>query len=268
MLATIWTCTQEWSLIWSRTTAFTLATCHQLLSCLSSFTRSSSVRSLRLPRTGTLIFICSTACAGVSRVSRRASSETGSSIRCSVSRSRATTRSLGDLDGPVAVQRRIEPAQCHELLVRALLDDLPVLQHHDQVGVADRRQPVRDDERRAAGEQQPQRALDLPLRADVDGARRLVEDQDLRVGEQRPRERDELALPVREARAALLQVRVVAVLEVDDEVVRADGLRGSNNLVVGGVGRGVSDVVPHRAGEEETLLRDDPELAAKRLLRH
>ena len=38
-------------------TAFTFETCHHALSCLSSFTRSITVRSLRLPRTGTLIFI-------------------------------------------------------------------------------------------------------------------------------------------------------------------------------------------------------------------
>ena len=62
-------------------------------------------------------------------------------------------------------------------------------------------------------EQPPQRALDLPLGADVDRARRLVEDQDARVGEQRARERDELALAEREARAALAELRVVAVLE-------------------------------------------------------
>ena len=43
-----------------------------------------------------------------------------------------------------------------------------------------------------------ERLLDLPLRADVDRARRLVEDQDPRVGEQRARERDELALAERE----------------------------------------------------------------------
>ena len=40
-----------------------------------------------------------------------------------------------------------------------------------------------------------ERQLDLPFRADVDRARRLVEDQDPRVGEQRAGERDELALP-------------------------------------------------------------------------
>ena len=39
MLATIWMCTQEWSLISSRATAFTFATCHQPLSWSSSLTR-------------------------------------------------------------------------------------------------------------------------------------------------------------------------------------------------------------------------------------
>ena len=47
-----------------------------------------------------------------------------------------------------------------QLVVRALLDDPAVLEHDDQVGVADRREPVRDDERRAAREQLAQRALD------------------------------------------------------------------------------------------------------------
>src|SRR5712691_10133020 len=89
MLATIWTCTQEWSLIRIRATAFTLAACHQPLSCKSPLTRSRMRRSFRLPRPGTLIRICATACAGVRRVSRSASSETGFSIRCSVSRLRS-----------------------------------------------------------------------------------------------------------------------------------------------------------------------------------
>ena len=82
--------------------------------------------------------------------------------------------------------------------MRSLLDDLAVLEDDDQVGVADRRQAVRDDERGPAVQQAAERVLDLPFGADVDRARRLVEDQDPRVGEQRPRERDELALAERE----------------------------------------------------------------------
>ncbi len=89
MFVTIWMCTQEWSLISKRSTAFTFATCHQPLSCLSSLTRSTSVRSLRFAREGTLMRIFSTASAGVRRVSRSASSGIGWSIRSSVSRSSA-----------------------------------------------------------------------------------------------------------------------------------------------------------------------------------
>ncbi len=78
--------------------------------------------------------------------------------------------------------------------MRPLLDDETVLEHDDQIGVSDRRETVGDDERRPALEQQVQRMLDLPLGADVDGARRLVEDQDPRVGEEGARERDQLSL--------------------------------------------------------------------------
>src|SRR4051794_40922100 len=91
MFVTIWMWTHEWSLISIRATALTLETCHQPLSCLSAFTRSTIVRSLRLPRTGTLIRIRSTASDGVSRASRSASSEAGWSIRSAVSLSIATT---------------------------------------------------------------------------------------------------------------------------------------------------------------------------------
>src|ERR1700694_363454 len=197
-LATIWMCTQEWSLIRKRTTAFTLDTCHHPLSSVSSLTRSSSRLSLRLPRTGTLIFICLTASAGVSRVSRSASSETGCSIRSSVSLSRAI-RVLGHVCGPVSIERRIKAPFCEQLVVRPLLDDPAVLQHDDQVGIPNRRQPVRDDEGRSTGEQEPQRPLDLALGADVDRRSGLVEDEETGIGKERARQRDELPLAEREA---------------------------------------------------------------------
>ena len=112
MFATIWMCTHEWSLISMRTTAFTFVTCHQPFSCLSSFTRSISLRSLRLPRTGRLMCIFSTACAGVSLVSRTASSEIGSSIRSCISRSRSLT--------PLAAFRS-RPARGHDVRLRERL---------------------------------------------------------------------------------------------------------------------------------------------------
>src|SRR6266511_1356555 len=94
MFATIWMCTHEWSLISRRATAFTFATCHHALISVSALTRVISVRSFRLPRAGTLIFMRATASAGVRRISCSASSETGDSIRSSVSGSRLTARTL------------------------------------------------------------------------------------------------------------------------------------------------------------------------------
>ena len=95
--------------------------------------------------------------------------------------------------------------------MRALLDDPAVLEHDDQVGAADGREPVRDDERGAAGEQARERLLDHGLAGDVDARGRLVEDQQARVGEQRAGERDQLALADRERRAALGDRCLVAV---------------------------------------------------------
>ena len=142
----------------------------------------------------------------------------------------------------------------------ALLDDAPVLEDDDEVGIADRRQPVGDDEGRSSSEQEPQRPFDLPLGADVDRRGGLVQDQDSRVGEQRARQRHKLTLSKRESRAAFLQLRLVAVLEAQDEVVRADRLRGLHHLFRRRVGAAEGDVLGDRAGEEEAFLGNDPEL--------
>ena len=46
------------------------------------------------------------------------------------------------------IERVIGTARREQLVMRALLDDFAVLHHEDEVGITDRRQPVRDDEAR------------------------------------------------------------------------------------------------------------------------
>src|SRR3954469_24320291 len=116
MFVTIWMCTQEWSLISIRVTALTLATCHHAFSWSSSLTRSISRRSLRLPRSGTRIRIRATACAGVSRASRSASSDAGCSIRSSVPGS-SSERSVMGRSVPLLACRPVEARQ--DLVARA-----------------------------------------------------------------------------------------------------------------------------------------------------
>src|SRR5205085_10766222 len=46
---------------------------------------------------------------------------------------------------------RIDAAPQQQVRVVAALDDMPAVQHHDLIGIDDRRETVGDDERRSAG---------------------------------------------------------------------------------------------------------------------
>ena len=110
-----------------------------------------------------------------------------------------------------------------------------------------------------------QRALDLLLGRRVDGRRRVVEDEDPRVGEQRARDRDPLALAAAQRQPALADARVVAVGQRRDEVVRLRALGGRDDLLARGlVAPRVGDVLVHGRAEEERVVGDDGDLAAQR----
>ena len=76
----------------------------------------------------------------------------------------------------------------------AALEDAAVFEDEDGVHVPDRAQPVSDDEAGSACEEFFQSSLDAYFRERIDGARRLVEDQNPRIGQHRPREANQLAL--------------------------------------------------------------------------
>ena len=126
---------------------------------------------------------------------------------------------------------RVQRARVEQLLVRALRGDAPVLHHDHAVGERDRRQAVGDHERRAALHHLAQRALDLALGGGVDARGRVVEDQHARVGDDRARDRDALALAARQRQAALADERVVAVGQALDERVDLRALRGGHDLL-------------------------------------
>ncbi len=71
--------------------------------------------------------------------------------------------------------------------MRAALDHFTMVDDQDLVGVADSAQPVGDDEAGAARHQTQHGCLDLFLRARVDAAGHLVQDQDARIGQQLPK---------------------------------------------------------------------------------
>jgi hypothetical protein len=95
--------------------------------------------------------------------------------------------------------------------VGAALDDLAGVEHDDEVGVDDRRQPVGDHQRRPALQRLLQRRLHQPLGLGVEVGGRLVEDHDRRVLEQHAGDRQPLLLAAGQPVAALADDGVVAV---------------------------------------------------------
>ena len=130
------------------------------------------------------------------------------------------------------------------------------------------RQAVGDHERRAALHDRRQRRLDLALGGGVDRRRRLVEDQDARVGDERPRDGDALALAARERVAALADDGVEALGQRVDELLGLGHARGAAHLLVGRLGAPVGDVLAHGGGEQERVLRHDADLAAQLVEAH
>src|SRR5688572_12298793 len=86
--------------------------------------------------------------------------------------------------------RKSPPGAFEERVVAALLDDASALEHDDAIGLADRREPVGDDERRAPSHEPAERFLHELLRFRIERRGRLVEQQDARVTHQSARDRE------------------------------------------------------------------------------
>ena len=87
-------------------------------------------------------------------------------------------------------------------------------------GVRHRAEPVGDHEHGPPPHQRREAPVDQPLARRVELARRLVEDQDARVGQDRPRDGEPLPLPAAQADPALADERLVAVVHLLDELSR------------------------------------------------
>jgi hypothetical protein len=111
------------------------------------------------------------------------------------------------------------------------------LHAHDPVGHRKARRPVRDQEDGAARQCAARAFEEFDFALRIEHRRRLVEDQDRRILEQRARQRDTLLLPARQSHAPVADQRVVALRQVDDEVVRAGGARGGFDLRLRRLGR-------------------------------
>ena len=142
---------------------------------------------------------------------------------------------------------------------------LPLAQDDDQVRPADLRQAVGDDEGGASPRGGGDGALDLVFGGAVDGAGRIVQDQDARIGQEGARQRQALALPAGERDAALADDGVVALrrkLRMNSSAWAA--IAAAFDLVRVGARFAKGDILADRAREQEDILLDDGDLRAQR----
>ena len=164
-------------------------------------------------------------------------------------------------------------AACREQgLVCPLLDDAAAVEHDEPVHAADCRQPMRDGDDRAPFHQFGELFLDRRLDLGIERRCRLVEDQDRRVLQDHPGERDALPLAARQFDAALADMRIergapVPIFEPFDEFERVGPARRVNDLGLARLGPAVADIVADRAMQQRGVLRDHADLRAQALLR-
>ena len=138
---------------------------------------------------------------------------------------------------------------------RAVVDDAAAIHDDDPVEAPQRRQPVRDRDDRAALHQIVQRGLDQLFGFGIQRAGRLIQQQDRRVLQQRPRDRQPLALTAGQHHAAVADHRIESLRQRLDEFAAARGFGGGQHLGLGRVRAAVAQVLPHAAMEQRDVLR-------------
>src|SRR5262245_33935220 len=100
--------------------------------------------------------------------------------------------------------------------MRSQFDDPSLVQHGDAVGIANCRNTVRNENRRAPLHDLAQMIENLVFGMGIDAGERVVENQNSRAPQQRARDRSALFLAAGEGDSALADRRCVALWETLD----------------------------------------------------
>ena len=148
-------------------------------------------------------------------------------------------------------------AFANELFRRLLGDDAAVADNRDPAAELFRLFEVvrREEDRQAAGVERPQKRPELQALFDVDAGRRLVEDEELRLVDERARERQPALLPAGDLR--VLDARLRREAEALEERVGARGDCAPAQPVVARLED--EDVANREVAIEVELLRREPD---------
>src|SRR5450759_3886007 len=164
------------------------------------------------------------------------------------------------LDGD---QAAVQAVLADQLFVGAHFGNLHAFQHHNQVGIADGRKAVGNDNGGAPHHQALQGLLDEQFSLRIHRGGGLVQDQDGGVLEHGAGDGQALLLPAGELGTPFTDHGVKAVRQVLDKLVGVGNLGGSNYFRLTGAGADKEDVLAHRAVKQEYVLQHNADLAAQ-----
>ena len=152
--------------------------------------------------------------------------------------------------------------------MRALRNHAAFIEHDNPVGEVQRRLAMSDEQGGSANHHLSERGVDVRLDPRVDRARRVIEDEDARVVQDRSCKRDPLPLPSRQGQPALADRGVITARQLLDECVCLGSPRGRLDLPLCRVRSPVGNVRAHEVREEKAIFEDDAHLAPERLQAH
>src|SRR5258708_7849321 len=161
------------------------------------------------------------------------------------------------------VQPLERPPPVPQLRVRPYLHDHPVLQHDNPIRTADRRQPMRDDERRSASLQLLQRFQQQRLRLRVQRTRRLIQNQNRCILEEGPRDREALPLAASQADPSFSDLGLVSLGQRRNKLVSTCSTSCRLNLPKSYPWSGIRDIFANAGREQNRLLKHERDVSAK-----
>ena len=148
--------------------------------------------------------------------------------------------------------------------MRADRRDAAIVDHDDAGSDFQRIQAVGDDESRAVLHELAKSLMDQRFTFDVGLAGEFVQNQDLGIPENRPRQREALFLAAGQFGPCLTDTGLVALCELADEVMGIGPLSGFFDIFALGPAIAVGDVVVDRIVEQDRVLRHQANLLAER----
>src|SRR6266481_7001985 len=151
-----------------------------------------------------------------------------------------------------------------QFVMASLVDQFAAFQDENFIGPADLRQAMGNQQRGAALQDAVNGLLDFVFSGAVDSAGRVIEHQDVRVGQQGAGDGDALALTARKRDATFANQGSVAVFEAFDEAAGLGITCGLlDGLLVGMLAQAIRNILGDGAREKEDILLDAGYLRAQ-----